>query len=78
MTRAWSVTVKGEHDQQAWRELVERLPWESARSAPQEADRFVYRVRCGHKQAVVPERRFTGAWEELLNKVREADDGGIP
>jgi len=78
LNRTWSVTVKDDDEAEKWRELIERLPWEHYRSIPEEPDRFVYRVRCARHEAIVPEQLFTGAWRELLDKVLEADDGGIP
>ncbi len=78
MTRTWSATAKNREEEQRWHELIERLPWESVGATTPEPDRFVYRVRCAHREAVVPEQRFTGVWQELLDEVRETDDGGIP
>lgn len=78
MTRTWTATAQNPEEEQRWRELIDRLPWESDSAPATEPDRFVYRVRWAHREAVVPEQRFTGAWQELLDEVRETEDGGIP
>ena len=73
LTRKWSATVTEEAETQQWRELLDQLPWDQYTSEPAEPDRFTYRVRIANRQAVVPEQRFTGVWQQLLDRVREAD-----
>lgn len=74
MTRVWSVEVVGQPDEDQWRELIDRLPWDRDNPASAEPDRYVYRVRCARNEAVIPERKLTGPWRELLERVQEADE----
>ena len=82
LTQEWSVQIDdGSADEEQWRELIERLPWDRAMrprvGAPTgEADRFVYRVRCAGREATIPERRLTGPWRELVDRVRETETTG--
>ena len=81
LTRKWSATVTEEAETKQWRELLDQLPWDQVTSKPAEPaepDRFIYRVRCANRQAVVPEQRFTGVWQQLLDRVREADETHQP
>ncbi|MCU1546006.1 MAG: hypothetical protein JWP30_1106 [Homoserinimonas sp.] len=78
ITRVWSVTVTNPDEEDEWRELVERLPWDRlnrdrADPAAIEPDRYIYRVRCARNEATIPERHFTGPWKELLERVRAAE-----
>ena len=73
ITREWSVQLDERSYAEDWRELIDSLPWGSVSSAPAGADRFVYRVKCNRHRAVIPEARFDGPWQELLERVREAD-----
>ncbi|MEO7147071.1 MAG: protealysin inhibitor emfourin [Terrimesophilobacter sp.] len=75
LTRKWSVTVSEDALEEQWQTLLDQLPWDQYVSGPPEPDRFTYRVRCANRQAVIPERRFTGAWQELLELVQQTEAG---
>lgn len=74
ISRVWSVRIEEQPDEDQWRELIDRLPWDRQTAAPDEPDRFIYRVRCAQHEAVIPERRLTGPWRELVDKVRSSED----
>jgi hypothetical protein len=76
ISREWSVQVEQQPDEDQWRELIDRLPWEGMTTAPDEPDRYVYRVRCAPREAVIPERRLSGPWRELVEKVQGAEGSG--
>lgn len=73
LTLEWTLKVSDRPDEEQWRELLDRLPWDRLDAAAAEPDRFVYRVRCANREATIPERQFTGAWRELLDRIRESD-----
>ena len=73
LTRKWSVIVSEDAEEARWRALLDELPWDQNVSEPPEPDRFTYRVRCANRQAVIPEQRFTGAWQELLERVQQTE-----
>lgn len=73
LTRVWSVQISNQPDEDQWQELIDRLPWEASATS-EEPDRFIYRVRCAHKEATIPDRKFTGPWRELLERVQEASE----
>ena len=81
LSRVWTVRIEEQPDEDQWRELLERLPWERGGLAPDEPDRYVYRVRCARHEAVIPEGKLTGPWRELVDRVKEAGappDGARP
>ncbi|MEX1079430.1 MAG: protealysin inhibitor emfourin [Homoserinimonas sp.] len=75
LSRVWSVHVEEQPDEEQWRELIDRLPWDST-SAPDEPDRYVYRVRCAPHETVIPERKLAGPWRELVEKVQVTVEPG--
>lgn len=80
ISRQWSVRVDEQPDEEQWRELIDRIPWDGTAAAPDEPDRYIYRVRCAPHEAVIPERRLEGPWRELVEKVQVAgkqDTGGV-
>lgn len=70
ISRQWSVRVEEQPDEEQWRELIDRLPWEHSPATPDEPDRYIYRVRCAPREAVIPETKLTGPWRELVDKVQ--------
>lgn len=74
LSRVWSVRIDQQPDQEQWRDLIDRLPWGQGAPAADEPDRYVYRVRCAHKEAVIPEGQLTGAWRELLDRVQRTPE----
>jgi len=74
ISREWSVRVDEQPDEEQWRELIDRLPWERDPASQGEPDRYIYRVRCAPREVVIPESRLTGPWRELVDKVRDAED----
>jgi len=73
ISRQWSVRVDEQPDEEQWRELLDRLPWDRSNQAPDEPDRYVYRVRCAPHETVIPERRLDGPWRELVERVQQAN-----
>ena len=80
--RRWQVFVEREPDEEAWLVLLRTLPWDDVpRDAPQ-PDRYLYRIDWepfgpaarDHREAVIPEQDLTGAWRELVDRVRERDE----
>lgn len=67
----WEVEIDRQPDREAWVGLLDELPWQEARAAPAEPDRFVYRIRCAPHEATLPERQLTGPWRDLVDRVRE-------
>ncbi|MHA6668694.1 protealysin inhibitor emfourin [Homoserinimonas sp. A447] len=78
LSRQWSVRVEEQPDEEQWRELIDRLPWDRETAAPDEPDRYVYRVRCARRETVIPERRLDGPWRELVEKVKDAGAAEAP
>jgi hypothetical protein len=77
LTRTWSVAVdSGQPDSSEWTDLLGRLPWNSRPRGPQQPDRFVYVIRASRRSVTLPEQQVTGAWRELVDRVREADENG--
>lgn len=72
ISREWSVQVDEQPDEDQWRELIDRLPWENSADPAAEPDRYVYRVRCARREAIIPERRLEGPWREIVEKVQVA------
>src|SRR5690554_1570384 len=73
ISRQWSVRVDEQPDEEQWRELLDRLPWDRSNQTPDEPDRYVYRVRCAPHETVIPERRLDGPWRELVERVQQAN-----
>lgn len=73
LTRVWSVQVEAGSELDEWQELIDRLPWGDTDPLAGEPDRFVYKVRCNRRRAVIPEQRLTGPWRELVDRVQAAD-----
>ena len=64
----------------SWMALVDRCPWDERIESEQPgADRYVWsihaRLRDEQRQQVVPDALLQGAWRELVDAVRDADDG---
>jgi hypothetical protein len=78
ISRQWSVRVEEQPDEDQWRELIDRLPWDRDNAAADEPDRYVYRVRCARRETIIPERRLDGPWRELVEKVKDAGTAGPP
>jgi len=74
LSRQWSIRVEEQADEEQWRELIDRLPWEQDLATQDEPDRYIYRVRCAPREAVIPERKLTGPWRELIHRVQEAEE----
>lgn len=72
LTRRWEVVVDDQPDPQTWVVLIDRLPWSEAAPAPLQPDRYVYRIRCAPHEAVLAEQQVTGPWQELVDRVRDA------
>lgn len=73
LSRQWSVRIDEQPDEEQWRELIDRLPWDHSSPSQDEPDRYIYRVRCAPREAVIPESQLIGPWRELVDKVREAE-----
>lgn len=76
INRVWSIRIEEQPDEEQWRELIDRLPWDRQDPSLEEPDRYSYRVRCARQEAVIPERKLTGDWRELVEKVQSAGTAG--
>lgn len=72
LKREWSVII--DPDEPAWHELLERLPWRERSATAQGVDRYTYVVTCARRTTEIPEHDFTGAWQELFDRVRSGCD----
>ncbi|MBF4619617.1 protealysin inhibitor emfourin [Clavibacter sp. VKM Ac-2542] len=73
MTRTWSVRVDDGQDGAAdWSALVDACPWDEPAVPTPGADRFVYLVRAGDREARLGEAAVDGAWRRLVDRVRDA------
>jgi hypothetical protein len=72
LTRRWEVVVDDQPDPQTWLVLIDRLPWSEAVPVAPQPDRYVYRIRCEPREAVLAEQQLTGPWQELVDRVRHA------
>jgi hypothetical protein len=70
LSRVWSVRIEEQPDEEQWRELIDRLPWDRNTASPDEPDRYIYRVRCARNETVIPERKLSGPWRELVDRVQ--------
>lgn len=77
ISRQWSVRVDEQPDEDQWRELIDRLPWDRVATTDDEPDRYSYRVRCDPREAVIPERSLDGPWRELVEKVQVTGEEGV-
>lgn len=61
-----------------WRELVERCPWDEPIDEGTGADRFVWSIHARlldeQREQVIPDSRLDGAWRDLVDAVRAADE----
>lgn len=72
LTRRWEVLVDEQPDAATWIVLLDRLPWDDTPAGPPLPDRYVYRISCAPKEATLGEQQLTGAWQELVERVRAA------
>lgn len=70
MTRTWSVRVDDGAD--GWHDLVDACPWDEPVVPAPGADRFVYLVRAGDREARLGEAAVDGPWRRLVDRVRDA------
>ena len=73
MTRTWSVRVDAAADDRAdWDALLDECPWDAPSPPSPGADRFVYLVRAGDREARLGEAAVDGPWRRLVDRVRDA------
>ncbi|WP_414172317.1 protealysin inhibitor emfourin [Clavibacter tessellarius] len=73
MTRTWSVRVVDDGDELPdWSALVDACPWDEPAVPTPGADRFVYLVRAGDREARLGEAAVDGPWRRLVDRVRDA------
>ncbi|WP_431306304.1 protealysin inhibitor emfourin [Clavibacter michiganensis] len=72
MTRTWSVRVDDDDELPGWSALVDACPWDEAPVPTPGADRFVYLVRAGDREARLGEAAVDGPWRRLVDRVRAA------
>jgi hypothetical protein len=73
LTRTWSVLVDdGSDELPAWCALVDECPWDDPAPPALGADRFVYLVRAGDREARLGEAAVDGPWRRLVDRVRDA------
>jgi hypothetical protein len=70
MTRTWSVRVDDAASD--WTALVDDCPWDDPVVPTPGADRFVYLVRAGDREARLGEAAVDGPWRRLVDRVRDA------
>jgi len=70
LRREWTVEID-DGEWPDWQRLVDACPWDSVPDDPA-PDRFVYLISVPPHSARVPERRLTGPWRELADRVRDA------
>lgn len=79
MRRRWRVEPLTEQAPQ-WVELVERCPWDQRMDAAEQpgADRYIWSIHAvlpdEQREQVVPDALLLGAWRELVDAVRDADN----
>lgn len=73
ITLTWSVRIDGAREQQQWRALIDDVRWDDERPEPAAADRFVYRIACLPREAIIPESKLTPSWQAIIDRVRAAD-----
>lgn len=69
ITRVWTVVAASSEEKERWMPIVEACPWDDvAPPAPPagQADRFIYSIRAGQRQAKLPETQVTGPWHVLV------------
>jgi len=72
-TRTWSVRVDdGADELPGWSALVDACPWDEPAPPTPGADRFVYLVRAGDREARLGEAAVDGPWRRLVDRVRDA------
>ena len=72
-TRTWSVRVDdGADELPGWSALVDACPWDEPAAPTPGADRFVYLVRAGDREARLGEAAVDGPWRRLVDRVRDA------
>lgn len=79
-TRRWSAVIDPQEPE--WHDLLGRIPRDDVTIDTPQRDRFVYRVTCApptaerpYWQCEVPEGQFTGPWQDLLERVRNEENG---
>ena len=78
LRRTWIVVVDEQPDADDWKQLLERIPWGRQPRRPAQPDRYVYEIRWSRRRATLPEQQVTGAWRELVERVRKAEEGTSP
>jgi hypothetical protein len=78
LRRTWEVTVDEQPDRESWNELLTRLSWDRRPPTPPQPDRYVYEIRCSRRRVVLPEQQVTGAWRELVDRVRSTESDTRP
>ncbi|WP_156761378.1 protealysin inhibitor emfourin [Microbacterium karelineae] len=76
LRREWAVSPRD--DAAAWIPLVEACPWNEVPSDATARDRYIWRIEVHlltlHHAADVPESSLTGAWQALVERVRDASE----
>lgn len=76
LRREWSVAPRDDADADAWIPLVEACPWNDVPRDDAARDRYTWRIEVRlltvHHAADVPESALTGAWQDLVARVRDA------
>lgn len=73
ITRTWAVEVTEAEAEQRWLPLLEGV--EDTNDDDDGRDRYVYHITVGYREVTLAERTVHGPWQELLDRVRETDNG---
>jgi hypothetical protein len=71
LRREWTVEVGVPDDLPHWQPLIEACPWDAS-GGDNHPDGFVYDLRANTREARVPERELSGAWQHLVEEVQRS------
>ncbi len=69
LSRSWVVVVDEQPDSEAWRELLESIPWDRQPPLRPQPDRYVYQIRYSRRRVTLTEADLRGAWRDLVDRV---------
>lgn len=75
IARTWRVELDQAPDPKELQCLVDACPWDTPPAASSGADRYVFHLTAGVREATLPEPAVDGPWRELIDLVVGLDDG---